>query len=132
MSRDYRSEPMDSREGSGRARRAWDAVPGTAKLDGPALNVPVVSAVARGRVEEALGFWLLWRIHGGFDGLERFGMHRATIFRKIGHFRQAFGEHPDTFELPGIAVDVVAYWAGAAQAEQRRADVVAKQAKQAR
>jgi hypothetical protein len=54
---------MDSREGEGegegRARRAWDEVPGTAKLDGPPLNVPVVSAVARGRVEEALGFWPL-------------------------------------------------------------------------
>ena len=123
---------MDSREGEGRARRAWDEVPGTTKLDGPPLNVSVMSTVARGRVEEAFGFWLLWRIHGGFEGLERFGMHRATIFRKIGHFRQAFGEHPDTFELPGITVDLVAYRAGAADTEKRRADAVAEQAKRTR
>ena len=46
VSPDYRSEPMDSREAEGGARRAWDEAPGTAKLDRPPLNVPVVSAGA--------------------------------------------------------------------------------------
>lgn len=107
---------MESKEGEGRARRAWEAVPGTAKGAAP-LSLPVVGAMARGWTEEALGFWLLWHIEGGFEGLERFGMHRATIFRKIKRFRQAFGEHPDAFELPGVTLDVAAYWAAAAPSE---------------
>ena len=74
--------------------------------------------------EDELGFWLRWHIRGGFDGLERYGMHRATIFRKIHRFRQHFGVHPDVFELPGITIDVKAYWEGAAEAYARQEEAV--------
>ena len=118
VDKDFRSEPMESREGEGRARKAWEEVPGSAKYAAP-VSLPVVGALARTWTEELLGFWLLWHIHGGFDGLERWGMNRATIYRKAGRFRQVFGEHPDVFEMPGIKVDVKAYWAGAAEAAGR-------------
>jgi len=114
MSSDFRSEPMESREGEGRARRTWEAVPGTAKLSSP-VSLPVVGAIARSWTEELLGFWLTWHIKGGFDGLERWGMNRATIFRKVARFRKTFGAHPDVFELPGVTIDVRKYWAEAAR-----------------
>ena len=34
-------------------------------------------------VADLFGFWLLWHLEGGFEGLERLGMNRATIYRKI-------------------------------------------------
>ncbi|MHB1974402.1 MAG: hypothetical protein ACYCR4_08980 [Acidimicrobiales bacterium] len=126
MDKDFRSEPSESREGEGRARATWDAVPGSSKYTTP-ISLPIVGAIARSRTEELLGFWLLWHIHGGFDGLERWGMNRATIYRKVGRFRQAFGEHPDVFVMPGIALDIKAYWAGAADAAGRMAQLRQKQ-----
>lgn len=113
MAPDFRTEPMESREGEGRARDAWDQVPGTAKYNAP-VSLPVVGALARSWTEELIGFWILWHIRGGFDGLERWGMNRATIFRKIGKFRETFGEHPDTFQMSGISIDVADYWKNAA------------------
>jgi len=120
--KDFRSEAMESREGEGRARKAWDEVPGTAKLASP-ISLPVVGALARTRTEELLGFWLIWHFYGGFDGLERWGMNRATIFRKVGRFRQVYGEHPDVFQMPGVKIDVKAYWSGAADAAGRMSEL---------
>lgn len=111
---------MESREGEGHARAAWEAVFGAPPGGREVRRIPGVSTWARNATAELLGFWMLWHIHGGFDGLERFGMHRATIFRKVARFRSVFGEHPDSFELPGITFDLEAYWAGAAAAEQLR------------
>ena len=58
---------------------------------------------------EMLGFWLAWHLHGGFEGLERMGMNRATIFRKISKFRTVFGQHPDEYRFAGVEVDPKAY-----------------------
>jgi hypothetical protein len=40
------------------------------------------------------------------------GMSRASIYRRIKLFRVAFGAHPDEFEMPGIALDLVAFREG--------------------
>jgi hypothetical protein len=120
MSPDFRSEAMLSREGEGRAKAAYEAADGPLDTVGPTKGKGGIGAVSRQINEDLLGFWLLWHIRGGFDGLERYGMHRATIFRKINRFRQVFGVHPDVFELPGITLDVTGYWAGALQAYEER------------
>src|SRR5438046_2774709 len=83
MAPDFRSDRMDSPEGKGRARRAWDAYAAAVnKTVGPVL-VPIISRaaepVAREWVEDLVGFWILWHLYGGFEGLERYGFHRATI-----------------------------------------------------
>jgi hypothetical protein len=119
MSPDYRSEAMHSREGEGRAKRAYELAGGPLEGRGPTKGKGVRGAIARQTNEDVLGFWLLWHTRGGFDGLERFGMHRATIFRKINTFRQVYGVHPDVFELPGIKIDLQAFWAGAAQTQEQ-------------
>ena len=110
---------MPSVEGRGRARAVWDAyVKGANKLVEPLVGKPLLDGAIRA-VEESYGFWLLWQIHGGFGGLERLGMARTTIFRRIKRFRQLTGFHPDEYELPGLTFDLEAYWAGAAEALER-------------
>ena len=46
---------------------------------------------------DLVGFYVLWHLYGGFDNLEEYGFHQATLYRKINRFRQAFGQHPDEF-----------------------------------
>jgi hypothetical protein len=57
-----------------------------------------------------VGFWVLWHAEGGFEGLRNLGMSETTIWRRVKSFRDAFGEHPDDFKLPGVSVDLEGYW----------------------
>ena len=41
------------------------------------------------------GFWLLWHVEGGFEGLQRIGMSRSSIYRRISAFRKLMEVHPD-------------------------------------
>ena len=114
---DFRSERMASPEGEGRAKHAledaWDAYHSANK----AINKPLFAALpwvrqlVRGQAAnaavDAFGFWLVWRLFGGFEGLQNnLGMSRSTVYRRISAFRSVFGEHPDVFEFPGVTVDV--------------------------
>lgn len=121
---DYRSDPSHSPEGRGLARRAWDgyvkAVEPVTKATAPMLE-PVAKAWARRRAGDLVGFWMLWHIYGGFEGLEQtYGMHRSTIWRKVAAFRQMFGEHPDSYRFQGITIDTASFWNAAIAAEQRK------------
>jgi hypothetical protein len=104
---------MDSPEGKGIARRAWDAyVKAVDKVTRPytepfarmlaeKVSVPVAMDLA--------GFWLLWHVEGGFEGLERMGMSRSSIYRRISMFRKVFGVHPDEYEMPGVKLNITKY-----------------------
>ncbi len=121
MSPDFRSDPMESPEGKGRARRAWDAYSRAVNtVVGPVAR-PAVESLARKHVLDLVGFWVAWHLYGGFEGLvEHVGMHPSTVWRKVKSFRTTFGEHPDVFEMPGVTIDADAYWAAAAaKAEQQ-------------
>lgn len=106
---------MPSVEGRGRARAAWDAYArATNRVIGPVLEPligPAVKSYSAGAVSDLIGFWLMWHLYGGFDGLRELGMSRASIFRKVSTFRKIFKVHPDEYELPGIAIDVATYQA---------------------
>jgi hypothetical protein len=116
---------MPSAEGRGRARAAWDAYQsGVKKIVDPVAE-PLARRYGAGVITDLVGFWMLWHVYGGFDGLLNYGMPRTTIFRKVKRFRQLFGSHPDEHEFPGITIDVEAYWAGAAEAEVERKRKVA-------
>ena len=115
---DYRSDRMESPEGKGNARRAWDAyVRTTNKYAGPVLK-PAVEPVARhiavNMTADLFGFWLIWHLEGGFDGLRRIGFSRSGIYRRVKRFRQITGQHPDEYELPGVSFDLAAYQTGKA------------------
>lgn len=111
---DFRSDPSDSPEGKGRARRAWDAYANAVNTVAKPVLFPVLEPALKSYVTKAsadlVGFWVVWHLHGGFEGLVAWGMHPTTVWRKVKKFRQAFGEHPDAFEFPGIELDRAAYW----------------------
>lgn len=119
---DFRADPMESAEGKGIARRAWDAYAKKAnQIAGPALD-PVIRPVAQrlgGAIAvDLVGFWLAWHLEGGFEGLRRLGMSRSAIYRRIKLFRSVVGMHPDEFVLPGVSLDIEAYQANRREREQ--------------
>ena len=121
MASDFRSAPMDSPEGKGLARRAWDAYANTVnKAARPAVE-PLARAAARKWSTDLLGFYVAWHIYGGFDGLqEATGMHPTTIWRKVAKFRKAFGVHPDEARFDGLTIDTASFWKAAATWEKNQ------------
>ena len=131
---DFRSERMESPEGHGRARRAWDAyVKAVNKVSIPVLR-PMVEMYAAGSIVDLIGFWSVWHLEGGFEGLQRMGMSRASIYRRVKLFRIAFGAHPDEFVMPGIKLDLNDFrdgWAKIAAEKRAREKAEAKAASKA-
>lgn len=109
---DFRSDRMESPEGKGIARRAWGAYAGAVgKVATPVLR-PAVHMYAAGSMVDLVGFWVVWHLEGGFEGLRAMGMSRASIYRRIKLFRIAFDAHPDEFVMPGITLDLAAHREG--------------------
>lgn len=114
---DFRSEPSDTPEGKGVARRAWDAYAAKAEP----VAAPLARALSRKYTTDMIGFWVVWHAYGGFDGLhERYGMHPSTIWRKVAKFRRLYGAHPDEYRIAGVNVDTASFWAAALADEKRR------------
>ena len=114
---DFRSDRMGSPEGKGIARRTWDAYSkGVNRLVGPAAG-PLAQRLAAPAAVDLVGFWVVWHLHGGFEGLRDLGMSRASIYRRIKLFRSSFGAHPDEYRLPGVSLDLVRYHAGPSRPE---------------
>jgi hypothetical protein len=105
-------EPMESPEGQGIAHTAWDeAAQRGATLGGRKLTL-IQRLLRKTSLPTSLdlwGFWLVWHLHGGFDGLRRLGMSRSAIYRRVKDFRTMMGVHPDEFVMPGVSIDVTAY-----------------------
>lgn len=113
MAPDYRSERMESPEGRGNARRAWEAYEAAAnKIMGPLVR-PAATRIAAHVGAELWGFWLVWQLEGGFEGLRKVGFSRSAIYRRIKRFRQMTGQHPDEFQLPGVSFDLATYHSAA-------------------
>ncbi len=106
---DFRSARMESPEGKGIARRAWDAYAAAVNNVTRPYVEPFARKVAVPVAMDLAGFWLLWHVEGGFDGLRRMGMSRSSIYRRISLFRKAFGVHPDEYEMPGVRLDITKY-----------------------
>ena len=74
---DFRSDPMPSAEGKGRARQAWDAYSRTTnKILRPVIDPvlgPSIKSYSANTVADLLGFWLLWQLHGGTPVCESWG-----------------------------------------------------------
>lgn len=110
MAPDFRADRSDSPEGKGRARAAWDAYVRTVnKATGPVLR-PALRPLAATHTADLMGFWLLWHLQGGFEGLVEMGMHPSTVWRRVKRFRTVFKVHPDEFEMPGVHLNVGEYW----------------------
>lgn len=128
---DFRSDPMPSPDGLGKAKnnfqKVWAAYvkalePATKALE-PALSA-MARPVAQVLTFDLFGFWLAWHLEGGFEGLQRprpggLGMSRSAVYRRVSMFRRMTGKHPDEYSVPGITVDVEAYWADAIEKGKR-------------
>jgi hypothetical protein len=99
---------MESPEGKGRARRAWDAY-ASAVNKAAAPVEPFTRKAAVPVMTDLAGFWLLWHVEGGFEGSQRLGMSRSSIYRRISLFRKLLGVHPDEYEMPGVKLDLTKY-----------------------
>jgi hypothetical protein len=110
---DFRSDRMPSAEGQGKAkgnlRRAWDAYERAVKSVATPFVRPLAEKLTGPVVVDMVGFWLTWHLEGGFEGLQRLGMSRASIYRRVALFRKFMGAHPDDFEFPGVTIDLDAY-----------------------
>ncbi len=124
---DFRTQKMPSREGW---RKAWDAYAGAMNRLSERGLLPGITPTARRLALEMIlsrgGFWLVWQLEGGFEGMRRLGLSDASIYRKIKAFREAFGEHPDEFKMPGVTIDVEEfqrwYFDPATKTTKRRAE----------
>ncbi len=112
---DFRSERMPSPDGNGRAKEAFtSAWAKYAKAMEP-ITKPIANPIARSVTFDIYGFWIVWNLMGGFDGLIKplseggLGMSRSSIYRRIQMFRIATGRHPDEFSVPGITIDMETY-----------------------
>ena len=110
MAPDFRSDRMDSAEGRGRARRAWDAYVRTVERVGRPVLESAAKSLSAKLTAELSGFWLSWHLYGGFEGLERIGWKRSTIYRKLKLFRTVLGVHPDDYDIVGVDLDRQAFW----------------------
>ena|SRR5438874_9271644 len=100
---------MDSPEGKGIAHRAWDAYANAVNKAAAPYVEPFARKAAAAVVTDLAGFWLLWHVEGGFEGLQRLGMSRSSIYRRISLFRRVFGVHPDEYEMAGVTLDISEY-----------------------
>ncbi len=108
---------MSTQEGRGIARRAWDAYAAAiTRATGPATE-PLVKRIAAPAAVDLVGFWLVWHLHGGFDGLRQLGMSRASIYRRTKLFRSSFGAHPVEYRLPGVSLDLTEYYGAPAHSQ---------------
>lgn len=121
MAPDYRSDKMESAEGKGLARARRQAAGwrfGTTPHPRTVLEM-LSRRMKAAQVSDLVGFWAMWHLHGGFEGLEDLGMERSTIFRRVKRFRTLFGKHPDEYSLPGVKVNLHEY-RKAVEAERRK------------
>src|SRR5437870_457254 len=115
---DFRSDRMESPDGKGIARRAWDAYAKTVNWTvGPYVE-PAARRVAASIGVDLMGFWLTWHLEGGYEGLRALGMSRSAIYRRISAFRRYTGQHPDEFEMPGVTLNVPAHQADGSTARK--------------
>jgi hypothetical protein len=111
---------METREGDSFASRAWETYARGMNAAVLPLMKPALKRYSVNKVVDLVGFWIAWQMHGGFDGLRRLGMSERTIYRQISFFRMAYGEHPDTFEMPGVTLDRAEYFAAGRTARKHR------------
>jgi hypothetical protein len=109
---------MESPEGRGNARRAWERYANAVNRAAAPAVEPLARRFAAPLGVDLLGFWLTWHLEGGFEGLRDLGMSRSAIYRRVSAFRKYTGVHPDEYVMPGVSFDVEAYHAAGSVASK--------------
>lgn len=69
---------------------------------------PVTQGIAAQTVTRLAGFWVMWNLFGGYDGLRAQGWERTNIWRNRKEFRAVFGVEVEDF-LPKQTADIVGW-----------------------
>ena len=65
---------------------------------------PVAAAISGAVVQKLLGFWVMWHLAGGFDGLMAKGWtSRTAIYRSRAEFHRFMGMEVEAFWPEAIA-----------------------------
>lgn len=93
------AEDQKETSGSPRAARPADAWNALAMVGGMIPGVSTVAhGVARSVVQRLMGYWLMWHLYGGIDGLISSGvMSSATAYRQKAEFLRVFGVEVEEF-----------------------------------
>lgn len=84
--------------------------------------IPGVSAISRGvarsSVQRLLGFWVMWHLYGGLQGILSHGvMAQSTAYRQVTEFRAVFGQEVEDWS-PALAAAIRSAAAGGGSSEQ--------------
>lgn len=67
---------------------------------------PVAQGIARNTVQRLLGFWVLWHLYGGLEGMIASGVgSSSSVYRQVGEFRSVFGVDVDEWS-PELAAEI--------------------------
>jgi hypothetical protein len=113
--KDFRSERMPSADGQGNAKATFEKAKAALSETIDETMWPLVRPIAHTLTFDLFGFWLIWQLQGGFEGLQKpvteggWGMSRSAIFRRVSMFRWATGKHPDEYKVPGLTLNLEEY-----------------------
>jgi hypothetical protein len=83
---DFRSDRMDSAEGRGYARKAkdaWNAYADAVNKVALPMAKPLIDGIAANQAVDLMGFWLVWHLEGGYEGLRKTGICNLSPYRHI-------------------------------------------------
>ena len=112
---DFRAHRMPSPEGIGNAKKAFQSAWAKYAKSLEPITGKISQPLAENVTFDLLGFWIMWQLLGGFEGLQKptseggLGMSRSAVYRRVSMFRKALGSHPDEFTLAGVQISVEAY-----------------------
>jgi len=127
--KDFRSDPMPSQDGKGIAKTTFQKALSALGEAVDETFFPLTKPFVHALTFDLFGFWLVWQLQGGFEGLQRplseggWGMSRSAIYRRISLFRSATGQHPDEYKIPGLTLDLVEYLRASLEKKERRAQI---------
>jgi hypothetical protein len=124
--KDFRSERMPSADGRGLAKATFQKAMTAFDDTAEEMLMPFIKPFVHTLTFDLFGFWLIWQLQGGFEGLQRpfseggWGMSRSAIFRRVSLFRRATGFHPDEYTVPGLSIDLEEFLRVSKEKEQSK------------
>jgi hypothetical protein len=86
----------------------WDTYLGVVQ----AVAGPAVSQVAASTVSRLVGFWVMWHLTGGYEGMRSLGWGKTATWKNRIQFRDVFGVDVEDF-MP-VQREQVIQWRGQA------------------
>lgn len=86
------------------AQGLWDTYMGVVQ----GVAGPAVGQIAASTVTRLVGFWLMWHLMGGYEGMRALGWGKTATWKNRIQFREVFGVEVEDF-MPEQAAEVLAW-----------------------